>query len=457
LSIIEQYYKLLSLLMLGGSNTVANPISRYFQFDKHQTNYKREIIGGATTFVTMAYIIIVNPKILEAAGIPFGPSMVATILTAFFGTLAMGVYARRPFAIAPYMGENAFIAYTVVNVLGYSWQTALGAIFIGGVLFTIVSALGIRGWLARSIPNSLKIGFAVGIGLFLTFIGLNDTGIVKLGVEGAPVAVGDLTDLTIILGIFCFILVGVLTIHRVTGALLISILGVTLLAFILNVADLPEAIVSAPPSLAPIFMELDIIGALTWGFFAVILTVFVIDFIDTTGTLLGLGLKSGLLDKDGNLPDIEKPMICDSVTTVVGACLGTTTAGTFLESAAGIEAGARSGFASVITALLFLSALFFAPLFTAVPPCAYGAALIFVGLLMLTPIVKLKFDDLTEVIPAFSVIVMMSFTFNLGIGLTTGFLVYPLIKILGGRIKDIAPGMWIMGILAALFFYFYPY
>jgi len=204
-------------------------------------------------------------------------------------------------------------------------------------------------------------------------------------------------------------------------------------------------------------MELDIAGALTWGFFAVILTVFVIDFIDTTGTLLGLGLKSGLLDEDGNLPEIERPMICDSVATVVGACLGTTTAGTFLESAAGIEAGARSGFASVVTALLFLSALFFAPLFTAVPPCAYGAALIFVGLLMLTPIIKLKFDDLTEVIPAFSVIVMMSFTFNLGIGLTTGFVIYPLIKVLGGKIKDISTGMWILGAMAVLFFYFYPY
>jgi AGZA family xanthine/uracil permease-like MFS transporter len=204
-------------------------------------------------------------------------------------------------------------------------------------------------------------------------------------------------------------------------------------------------------------MQLDIAGALTWGFFAVILTVFVIDFIDTTGTLLGLGLKSGLLDEKGNLPDIEKPMICDSVSTVVGACLGTTTAGTFLESAAGIEAGARTGLASVVTGLLFLLGLFFAPLFTSVPPCAYGAALVFVGLLMLSPIAKLDFKDLTEVIPAFCVIVMMSFTYNLGIGLTTGFVVYPVVKVLAGRYRDVSAGMWVMGVLGTLFFIFYPY
>jgi len=436
---------------------MADPVRAYFRFDRLGTSYKKELIGGATTFVTMAYIIVVNPKILETAGIPFGPSMVATILAAFFGTLAMGIFARRPFAIAPYMGENAFIAFTVVGVLGYSWQTALGAVFIGGVLFTIVSVFGIRGWLARSIPDSLKIAFAVGIGLFLTFIGLNETGIVVLGTPGAPVHVGEMTSTSVILAVVCFLLIGFLSIRRVTGALLISILIVTVLAFVFDVADPPDRLISAPPSLSPIFLQLDIAGALQWGFFAVILTVLVMDFVDTTGTLLGLALKSNLLDEDGHLPEMEKPMVCDSTATVVGALLGTTTAGTYIESATGIEAGGRSGFTSVVTAFLFLLALFFAPLLTTVPPCAYGAALIFVGLLMLTPITRLPFDDLTEAIPAFTVIILMSFTYNLGIGITGGFVMYVLIKVFSGRWREIKGGMWILAILSGLFFIFYPY
>lgn len=436
---------------------MANPISTYFRFDELRTNYKNEIIAGATTFATMAYVIIVNPKILEAAGIPFGPSMVATILSAFFGTLAMGIFARRPFAIAPYMGENAFIAFTVVGVLGYSWQTALGAIFIGGVLFTIISALGIRGWLARAIPASMKIAFAVGIGLYLTFIGLNMTGIVVLGSPGAPVHVGNLTETPIILAVVCFLLMGILTIRKVTGAMLISILLIAILAFVLKVADPPTDIVSAPPSLSPIFLKLDILGALHWGFFAVILTVLVMDFVDTTGTLLGLAYKSGFLDKDGHLPEIEKPMICDSSATVVGALLGTTTTGTYLESATGIEAGGRSGFTSVVTAFLFILVLFFSPLLTSIPACAYGPALIFVGLLMLSPIAKLNFGDLTETIPAFSVIVMMCFAYNLGVGITAGFVVYPIIKLFSGRGREVSAGMWILGAISALFFVFYPY
>lgn len=432
-------------------------IARYFRFTQLQTNYRQEIIAGATTFATMAYIIVVNPKVLEAAGMPVGPSMVATILTAFFGTLTMGIYARRPFAIAPYMGENAFIAYTVVKVLGYTWQAALGAIFIGGLLFTLITVLGIREWLARAIPFSLKIAFAVGIGLYMTFIGLNDTGIVILGSPGAPVHVGKLTDPAVLLAVFCFLFIGFLFLRKVTGALLIGILTVTFLSFILGVVKPPAEWISWPPSLSPIFLQLDIKGALHWGFFSVILTILVMDFVDTLGTLLGLAYKSGLLDGDGNLPEIEKPMLCDAVGTIAAALLGTSTAGAYIESAAGIEAGGRSGFASVVTAFLFLSALFFAPFLTAIPPCAYGAALIMVGLLMLSPITKMPFEDLSESIPAFLVIVLMSFTYNLGIGITTGFVVYPILKLFSGRWREIPPGIWVLTAMSALFFVFYPY
>ena len=432
-------------------------IKQYFQFEANQTNFKQETIGGVTTFLTMAYIIIVNPKILEAAGIPFGPSMVATILSAFFGTFIMGVYAKRPFAIAPYMGENAFIAYTVVQVLGYSWQTALGAIFIGGVLFTLLTVLKIRSWLANAIPESLKIGFAVGIGFFLAFIGLNQTGIVTLGVEGAPVQIGDFYQSNVLLAIIGFLLIGILMIKKVNGSIIISIMVVTLLSFIVGDVKVPEKIVSLPPDISSIFLQLDILGALSWGFFAVILTVFVLDFVDTMGTLLGLSYKANLLNDKGELPEIEKPMLCDALATIVGALLGTTTTGTYLESATGIEAGGKTGFTAVVVALLFLSALFFAPLFAVVPPAAYGPALIIVGMLMMAPIKNLNFNDLTDVIPVFVMIALMSFTFNLGIGLTAGFLSYEIVKSFSGRIKEISAGMWVLGILSLLFFIFYPY
>jgi len=432
-------------------------VKEYFKLSELGTSVRQEVIAGVTTFVTMAYIIIVNPKILEAAGIPFGPSMVATILSAFIGTLVMGVYAKRPFAIAPYMGENAFIAFTVVGVLGYSWQTALGAIFIGGVLFTIITLFGIRSWLANSIPEGLKIGFAVGIGLFLTFIGLNESGIVTVGVSGAPVHVGNFRDTSVILSIVGFLLISFLMIKKVKGAILISIIVITFAAFFTKIAQLPEEWVSMPPSLSPIFAKLDILGALQWGFFAVILTVLVMDFVDTTGTLIGLSFKAGLLDEHGNLPEVEKPMLCDAVATVIGALLGTTTTGTYIESATGIEAGGKSGLTSVVTAFLFLLALFFAPFFAVIPSCAYGPALIIVGTLMLSPIVKVKFNDLTEVIPIFCIISLMSFTYNLGIGMTAGFVVYPLLKLLSGRGREVTAGLWVLGVISLLFFVFYPY
>jgi adenine/guanine/hypoxanthine permease len=432
-------------------------ISRYFQFDQLGTNLRREITAGITTFLTMAYIIIVNPKILEAAGIPFGPSMVATILSAFFGTLLMGIYAKRPFAIAPYMGENAFIAYTVVKVLGYSWQTALGAIFIGGILFTLLTIFNIRSWLANAIPESLKIGFAVGIGLFLTFIGLNETGIVGLGIQGAPVHIGNFHQTQILLAIAGFLIIGLLMVKKVKGSILIGILFVTVLAVILGQLSLPEKIVSLPPDITPIFLKLDIAGAFNWGFFAVILTVFVMDFVDTMGTLLGLSIKANLLDEKGELPEIEKPMLCDALATVLASLLGTTTTGAFIESATGIEAGGRSGFTAVITSILFLLALFFSPLFSIIPSYAYGPALIIVGMLMISPIKKLNFDDLSDLLPVFSIITLMSFTYNIGIGMTGGFLVFAIVKVLIGKYDEISGGMWILSGLSLLFFIFYPY
>jgi adenine/guanine/hypoxanthine permease len=434
-----------------------NALRSYFEFEKLGTTVRKEVIAGFTTFVTMAYIIIVNPKILEAAGMPFGPSMVATILSAFFGTLLMGLYAKRPIAIAPYMGENAFIAFTVVRVLGYTWQTALGAIFISGVLFTLLTIFKVRSWLADSIPGSLKIGFAVGIGLFLSFIGMNEVGIVTIGAPGAPVHIGDLRQPTVLLALLGFVLIGWLMIRHTNGAMLIGILAVTIISFVMGLSPLPERWVSMPPDISPIFLQLDIAGAFTWGMFSVVLTVFVMAFLDTIGTLIALGYKAELLDEKGNLPEIEKPMMCDAVATTAASLIGTTTTGAYIESATGIAAGGKSGLTAVVTAILFLFALFLAPFLTVIPAYAYGPALMIVGVLMIAPITKLRFEDLSESIPVFCVITLMSFTYNIGIGMTAGFILYPLFKILTGKIREIKPGLWVLAGLSLLFFVFYPY
>lgn len=432
-------------------------IEKLFSIRALGTSIPQEITAGLTTFFTMAYIIVVNPKILEAAGIPFGPSMVATILSTVFGTLLMGFYAKRPFAIAPYMGENAFIAYTVVRVMGYSWQTALGAIFVSGVLFIFLTVLKVRSWLAEAIPDSLKKAFSVGIGLFLSFVGLNECGIVRLGVPGAPVHIGNLHEPTVLLAVLGFVLIGLLMIWRVKAAMLLGILAVTVMSIVLGLIPLPETWVSLPPDVSPLFLQLDVRGALTWGMFSVVLTVFVMAFLDTIGTLIALGHKANMLDERGNLPGMERPMMCDAVATTISSLFGTTTAGAYIESATGIAAGGRSGLTAVVTAILFLLALFVAPFLTIVPAFAYGPSLVVVGALMISPVTQLRFDDLSESIPAFCVITLMSFTYNIGIGMTAGFVTYPVFKVLTGRGRSVNQGSWVLATLSLLFFVFYPY
>ncbi len=431
-------------------------MKKYFAFDKYQTSYRQETLAGFTTFVTMAYIIIVNPAILEVAGIPRGPSTTATILASAFGTLIMGLYAKRPFAIAPYMGENAFISFTVVKVLGFTWQEALGAVFLAGVTFTLLTVLKVRSWLAEAIPSSLKYSFAVGIGMFITFIGLNETGIVVLGVPGAPVRLGNLAQPSVILALCGLLLTVLLMLWKVRGALMIGILATTFLSMLSGVTKVPETIVSLPPSPAPIFLQLDLSAALTPKFLPVVLTIFVMAFADTIGTLIGLSARAELLDKDGNLPEIEKPMLADALATTLAPLLGTTTTGAYVESAAGIEEGGRTGFTSVVTAGLFLLALFFAPLFSAVPSHAYGVALIIIGSFMISPLTRIVFDDLTELLPAFLTIVLISFTYNIGVGITAGLLVWPLFKTLSGRVREVPAGAWILALISLTFFIFYP-
>jgi len=430
---------------------------RYFDFSGHKTSYRQETVAGVATFLTMAYIIVVNPAILEAAGIPRAASITATILSAAFGTLVMGVYAKRPFAIAPYMGENAFIAFTVVKGMGFPWQTALGAIFLAGTMFTLLTVFRVRSWLANAIPTSLKQSFPVGIGFFLTFIGLNEIGVVALGVPGAPVALGKINGTTTLLALCGFLSTVLLLVRKVPGALIAGVLITTVLSFVSGTTPLPDAIVSMPPSLAPIVGQLDIAGALTLKALPVVVIVFVMAFVDTIGTLIGLSSRAGLLDANGNLPDIEKPMLADALVNLLAPMLGTTTSGAFVESAVGIEEGGRTGFTAVVVALLFVASLFFAPLLTAVPPHAYGVALVAIGLLMVSSVTSLNVTDYTELIPSLVTIVLMSFTYNIGVGMTAGLLLYPLLKLLTGRGREVPAPLWVLAALSLLFYVVYPY
>ncbi|HOU54857.1 MAG TPA: NCS2 family permease [Myxococcota bacterium] len=431
-------------------------LERWFGIRSAGSTLPREVIGGVTTFLTMVYIVVVNPAILESAGIPRGASMTATVLTAAIGTLAMGIFANRPFAIAPYMGENAFVAFTVVKVLGFSWQTALAGVFLGGVLFTLLTLSGLRKAMAEAIPASLKAAFTAGIGLFLAFIGLHETGIVALGTLGAPVRLGDLSRPEVLVAIGTFLAMGALQIRRVPGALLWGILLGTGVAMALGVAPLPDRVVGLPPSPAPILLQMDFRGALSVGFLNVLLVMFVMDFVDTLGTLLGVSDRAGLLDAQGNLPGIERPMLVDALSTVLAACLGTTTAGAYIESAAGVEAGARTGLASVVTGSLFLLALFLAPLFTAVPAAAYGPVLVLVGLAMTSSLARIPFARLEESLPALVVVGLMSFTYNLGVGMAAGFVLAPLCRVIAGRGREVRPGMWMLFALSLALFAFFP-
>lgn len=428
----------------------------FFRFQQFNTTYRQEILAGMTTFLTMAYIIVVNPAIMENAGIPRGASLTATILAAVIGTLIMALWARRPFAIAPFMGENAFIAFVVVKVMGYSWQVALGAVFIAGVIFTLLTLFRIRGWLAESIPMSLKVGFAVGIGLFLTFIGLNETGLVALGVPGAPVKLGNLGQPSCQLAMAGFVLLIALVARRVRGALVIGVLATTVASIALGITPLPARIVSLPPSLAPVFLKLDISGAMTPRCFPIVMVIFIMAFLDTVGTLLGLSMRADLLDEHGNLPGIERPMMADALATMVAPLLGTSTTGAYIESAAGIEAGGRTGFSALVVAALFLLSLFFAPLLTIVPPHAYGIALIAIGSLMISPITRIDFNDMTELIPVFLTVTLMVFTYNIGVGMTAGMITHVLLKLFTGRAAEVKPGMWALALLSVTLFVCMP-
>jgi len=448
-----------------------------FRLRERGTNMRTEILGGATTFATMAYIIVVNPAILAFAGIPRGPSTVATIVAAVLGCLAMGLYANLPIAVAPYMGENAFVDFGLA-AMGITWQQRLGAVFVSGVAFAMLTILRVRSWLADSISSSLKHSFAVGIGLFLAFIGFYETGIVTSAVAGmpaqallapgsgflrspdVPLKLGNLRETPVLLAIAGFVLISILLIRRVRGAILLGIAAVGIAALALGLAPAPERVAAWPGGaeydLSAIAGKLDIAGALRLSFLPVLLTLFLMSFLDTLGTLVGVGAAAGMLDSRGDFPRIERPMMVDAAACVASSLLGTSTSGAFIESAAGIREGARTGLAAVTTALLFAASLFFLPLFGPLQQlrCAYGPALIAVGVLMVASAAKIEFADPTELVPAFATISMMVFTYNIGNGLTAGLVLHPILKAGAGRAREVRPGGWVLGAVCLAYFVF---
>jgi len=434
------------------------------------------VLGGATTFVAMAYIIVVNPAILRFAGIPPGPGTVATILTAVFGTLLMGVWANRPIAVAPYMGENAFLAFGLA-ALDVTWQQRLGTVFVSGLGFVALVLLGIGPWLARSISPSMKHAFAVGIGLFLLLVGLYESGIVTSGAAGLPAAqlagpggvlarppvpvkLGDLRDPRALLAIGGFFAIVVLQARRVRGAILLGMVAATVAGVAVGAGEMPSAIVAWPfggeRDLSAIALQLDVAGVLRLGFLPILLTLFLVSFLDTVGTLVGLGAAAGMLDERGDFPAIERPMIVDALACVFGALVGTSTSGAYVESATGIREGARTGLAAVTTALLFVVALFLLPLVEPLQKLTYvyTPALMAVGIAMLPAARGLAVDDPTELVPAAVTIAMMVFSYNVANGLTAGLVLYPLVKLLAGRAREVGGGAWLLGALCLVYFLF---
>jgi AGZA family xanthine/uracil permease-like MFS transporter len=455
-------------------------LESFFQLGERGTTVSREVLGGVTTFITMAYIIVVNPAILQDADIPRGPSTVATILTAVFGSLLMGLYANRPIAVAPYMGENAFIAYGLATLggLAITWQMRLGSVFVSGLIFLVITALGIRTWLAKAISPSMKYSFAVGIGLFLTFIGLYQTGIVTSFVEGmpaqalpadntgmlpkpaVPVKIGNLRDPQVLLAVGGFFIMAVLLARGLRGAILVGIVLTAAAGYALGLGQAPRQVVAFPSTaiydLSEIALKLDVRNVLQISFLPILLTLFLMSFLDTLGTLVGVGAAGNMLDNKGNFPEIERPMLVDALSCIFGALVGTSTSGAYIESATGIRAGARTGLAAVTTAALFAASLLFLPLIEPLQQLryAYGPALMAVGMLMLGSVAKIDFADLTEVVPAFATIAMMLFTYNIANGLTAGLVLYPLVKLATGRYKELHAGSVALGLLCSVYYLF---
>ncbi len=421
-------------------------LTKLFGFKKGEMNVRTEIFAGITTFLTMAYILAVNPNILGDTGMDKGALFTTTVIISGFATIFMGLYAKLPFALAPGMGLNAFFAYTVCLVLGYSWQFALTAVFIEGIIFIILTLTNIREKLVYLIPDTLKNSISAGIGLYIAFIGLKSAGVI-VNNDATLVSLGKITSGAPLLCIIGIILTSVMLIKNVKGGLLIGILATTIIGIPMGVTQF-NGVVSTPPSIEPIFFKFQWDQILTKDMFIIVFTFLFVDLFDTIGTIIGVTTRAGMTDKDGKIPGLKKAFLVDAVATTTGAAMGTSTVTTFVESAAGVEQGGRCGLTAFTTGVCFLVAMFFAPFFLAIPAAATAPVLFLVGLMMMASVTKIDFMDYTEAIPAFVCIIMMPLSYSISEGIVLGQLAYVLVNTLSGNHKKVTVGMWI---LAAFF------
>lgn len=446
-------------------------LENFFKLKENGTTVRTEIMAGVTTFMTMAYIIAVNPIILSDAGMPYGAVMVATCLAAAIGTFAMGLFANYPFALAPGMGLNAFFTYYVVLTLGLSWQAALAAVFISGIIFLVLTLTKVREAIVNSIPLSLKYAVSVGIGLFIALIGLKNAGIIvhnpatgTLGLvtgeyfkdEALMALLPFGTTLkSVLLSVFGLIITGAMVVKRVKGSLLWGILVTTVVGIPLGVVKLGSNFspISMPPSISETFFAMDFNAVFSYGLIPIIFAFTFVDLFDTIGTLVGVSSKAGMLDEKGRLPKANQALLADSLATMAGAVLGTSTTTTYVESASGVAEGGRTGLTAITTGILFLLALFFSPLVAIIPSAATAPTLIIVGIFMMEPVTKIEFSDYLEAIPAFFAIAMMPLAYSIAEGIVFGVIAYTTLRVLTGRFKDISLTMWILTALFILRFF----
>ena len=425
-------------------------MDRFFRLAENGTTPRTELVAGLTTFLTMAYIVVVNPGIMAAAGIDPGAAFVATCLAAAIGSALMALLANFPIALAPGMGLNAYFAFAVVGGMGVPWPVALGAVFLSGLLFLAVSLAGFREWLINGIPLSLKLGIAAGIGFFLGLIGLKNLGLVVAN-PATFVAMGKVASAPVLLGSAGFVLIAGLVARRVPGAIVIGILATALAGIPLGLTTF-TGIVAAPPSLAPTFLRMDIAGALGLGLAGIVFTFFLVDLLDNAGTLIATTHRAGLMRPDGSVPRLGRALLADSGGAIIGASLGTSTTVSYIESAAGIQAGGRTGLTALTVAVLFLLTLFLAPLATAIPAYATAPALVFVACLMAGSLKDLAWEDPTEYLPAILGAIAMPFTFSIATGIGLGFIAYAAIKAVAGRGGEVHGAVWLIAALSAVKF-----
>lgn len=427
-------------------------MEKFFKLKENNTDAKTEFIAGLTTFMTMAYILIVNPSILSAAGMDQGAVFTATALSAVIATLIMGLYAKLPFAQAPGMGLNAFFAYTIVIQMGYSFEFALTAVLLEGIIFILLTIFNVREAIVDSIPKGIKNAISVGIGLLIALIGLEGAGIVVHTDGGTIVSLGNIVSGSGLLAIIGLLITSVLIAKNVKGALFIGMIITAIIGIPMGITSMPSKILSMPPSIAPTFFKFDFHNIFSLDMVIALFTLLFMDMFDTIGTLVGVATKAKMLDKDGKVPNIKKALFSDAVGTTLGACLGTSTVSTFVESASGVAEGGRTGLTAVSTAFMFFLALFFAPLFAVITPAVTASALVLVGLFMIEPIKEIDLHDFTEAIPAFLTIIMMPFAYSISDGIVFGVISYIILKLFSGKRKEISLTTVILGLVFLLKF-----